>query len=127
MAQVLATSIIEAKKQSNPDMSKSEIKKAKQQALTDARNRVGAKRQLVEITEKEWDAIQAGAISENKLKEILDHADIDAVRKFAMPHNTVELTDNDIRLISTMSNNGYTTAEIAQRLKVSTTAVSKYL
>ena len=35
-AQVLATTIVEAKKQSNPDMTKSELKKAKQQALTDA-------------------------------------------------------------------------------------------
>lgn len=126
-AQVLATTIVEAKKQSNPDMSKSELKKAKQQALTDARNRLGAKRQLVDISEKEWEAIQAGAISDSQLLKILNHADIDKVRELAMPKNKTVLSDSKIDLISSMSRDGYTNNEIAQRLKVSVATVSKYL
>lgn len=126
-AQVLATTIVEAKKQSNPDMTKSELKKAKQQALTDARNRLGAKRQLVDISEKEWEAIQAGAISDSQLLKILNHADIDKVRELAMPKNKTVLSDSKIDLISSMSRSGYTNDEIAQRLKVSVATVSKYL
>ena len=126
MAQVLATTIVEAKRQSNPDMSKSELKKARQQALTDARNRVGAKRQLVDISEREWEAIQAGAISDDKLKQILDHADIDKVRQLAMPRKKTELSSSMKRLIVTMRENGYTNDEIAQRLKVSVSIVTGY-
>ena len=127
MAQVLATTIIEAKKQSNPDMSKSEIKKAKQQALTDARNRVGAKRHLVEISDKQWEAIQAGAISETVLKDILNHADIDKVRELALPRGSKTLSESKINLVESMRDSGYTTDEIARRLKVSTATVTKYL
>ena len=127
MAQVLATTIIEAKKQSNPDMSKSEIKKAKQQALTDARNRVGAKRYLVDISDKQWEAIQAGAISETVLNDILNHADIDKVRELALPRASKALSESKINLIESMRDSGYTTDEIARRLKVSTATVTKYL
>ena len=125
-AQVLATTIVEAKKQSNPDMSKSELKKARQQALTDARNRVGAKRQLVEISKREWEAIQSGAISDDKLAKILDHADIDKVRELAMPRKKTELSGSMKSLITTMRENGYTNDEIAQRLKVSVSVVTGY-
>ena len=126
-AQVLATSIVEAKQQSNPDMTKSELKKARQQALTAARQRVGAKRTQIEITDKEWEAIQAGAISENQLLKILNHTDIDKLRERAMPRPSNELSNAKQRLISTMSDSGYTTEEIAKRLGVSTATVSKYL
>ena len=62
-AQILANAAVKAKKQENPDMTKGEIKKANQQALTAARNSVGAKREPILITDREWEAIQAGAIS----------------------------------------------------------------
>ena len=127
MAQILATTIVEAKKQSNPDMGKSELKKAKQQALTEARNRVDAKRHEVEISDKEWEAIQAGAISDDKLKDILNHADIDRVRELALPRNSNVLSDTKTNLIATMRDSGYTTDEIAQRLKVSTATINKYI
>lgn len=64
-AQVIANATVQAKKQDNPDMTKAEIKKEQQRALTQARIQVGANRQPIEITDREWAAIQAGAISEN--------------------------------------------------------------
>lgn len=78
-AQTMANSIVAAKKKDNPDMTKAEIKKANQQALTAARTAVGAKRTPIEITDREWEAIQAGAISENKLTQILNNTNIDTV------------------------------------------------
>ena len=95
-AQVIANAKVSAKKQDNPDMTKSEIKKAKQQALTAARASVGAKRETVKISDREWEAIQAGAISENKLTQILNNADIDVVKQRAMPRSTTALSNAKI-------------------------------
>lgn len=47
------------------------LKKVSQQALVRARNEVGAKRTPIKMTDREWEAIQAGAISENVLRKSL--------------------------------------------------------
>lgn len=126
-AQVIAKSTVDAKKKDNPDMTKSEIKKANQQALAAARTKVGAKRTPVTITDREWEAIQAGAISESKLYQIISHADIDAVRKLATPRTTSTLSTAKINKAFAMQSSGYTTSEIAEALGVSATTVHKYL
>ena len=59
-AQMIANTEVKAK-QNEYDLTKAELKKVKQKALTEARNKVGAKRIPIEITDKEWNAIQAGA------------------------------------------------------------------
>lgn len=125
-AQVMANAAVAAKKPDNPDMSRGEIKKANQQALTAARNAVGAKRTPVQIEDREWEAIQAGAISENKLIQILNNTDIDTIRQRATPRTTTSLSTAKVNKISAMSSSGYTIAEIAEALGVSTSTVSKY-
>lgn len=126
-AQVIANATVLAKKQANPDMTKSEIKKANQQALTAARNSVGAKREPIKITDHEWEAIQAGAISENKLRQIVNNVNIDDLRQRATPRATTALSTAKVNKISSMKASGYTVAEIAKALGVSTSTVSKYL
>lgn len=126
-AQVMANSVVAAKKKDNPGMTKEEIKKASQQALSSARATVGAKRTPIVITDREWQAIQAGAISENKLTQIINHADIDVLRSYATPRATTTLSTAKINKISSMNASGYTTAEIAESLGVSTSTVRKYL
>ena len=126
-AQVMANSIVAAKKQDNPGMTKEEVKKASQQALSSARAIVGAKRTPIVITDREWQAIQSGAISENKLSQIINHADIVVLRSYATPRATTTLSTAKINKISSMNASGYTTAEIAESLGVSTATVRKYL
>lgn len=126
-AQVIANATVAAKKQSNPDMTKSEIKKANQQALSAARETVGAKRTSIDITDREWEAIQAGAISENKLMQILNNTNIDTLRERATPRTTTALSNAQIARISALRNSGYSTSEIASALGISTSTVSKYL
>ena len=126
-AQTIANSVVAAKKQDNPDMTKAEIRKANQQALTAARNSVGAKRTLIDISDREWEAIQAGAISENRLYQILNHTDIDAIRQRATPRATTSLSQAKISRIRAYNESGYTTQEIAVALGISTSTVSKYL
>lgn len=126
-AQVIANATVAAKKKDNPDMTSSEIKKANQQALSSARASVGAKRNSIEITDREWEAIQAGAISENKLTQILNNTNIDTLRQMATPRATTSLSTAKVNRISAMSNSGYSTSEITDALGVSTSTVSKYL
>lgn len=125
-AQTLANAIVQAKIKDNPDMTNKEKKKAGQQALDKMRRQVGAKRELVQITDKEWEAIQAGAISTNKLKTILNNADMDKVKQLAMPRSTKELSQAKINHITTLKASGYTNAQIAQKLGVSTSTIIKY-
>ena len=126
-AQTMANAIVQAKIKDNPDMTNKEKKKAGQQALDKMRRQVGAKRELVQITDKEWEAIQAGAISTNKLKTIINNADMDKVKQLAMPRSTKELSPAKIAHMSTLRLSGYTNAQIAQKLGVSTSTVIKYL
>lgn len=126
-AQVIANASVAAKRQDNPDMTNGEIKKANQQALTAARASVGARRETIKVTDKEWEAIQAGAISENKLTQIINNVDIDDLRQRATPRATTELSTAKVNKIASMNASGYSTAEIAEALGVSTSTVSKYL
>lgn len=128
-AQAIANSVVKAKIQSNPDMTKEEIRKASQQAINDARISVGAssKDRRITISEKEWEAIQAGAISDSKLSQILRYADADRVRELATPRTKTQLSTAKINKVKAMARSGYTNAEIAEALGVSSSAVSKYL
>ena len=126
-AQLIANSVISAKKKENPEMTKDEIKKLGQRELTKARAKVGAERTLISVTDKEWEAIQAGAISENKLKKILDNCDMDIIRDKATPKNRTTLSNAKQNRISAMRNSGYSVNEIANALGVSTSTVSNYL
>lgn len=126
-AQLIANASVAAKKKANPDMTKGELKKASQQALSSARASVGAKREPINITDKEWEAIQAGAISENKLLKIINNTEIESVKEKATPRTKANMSQAKISKIKAMSASGYTLAEIADALGVSTSTVSKYL
>lgn len=126
-AQTIANAVVQAKIASNPDMTKKEIKKAGQQALDKARKQVGAKRELIVISDLEWEAIQAGAISPNKLQQILNNCDLDVVRQKATPKVTNSLSQAKINHISTLKASGYTNEQIASKLGVSVSTIIKYL
>ena len=111
-------------------MKPGDIRKANQQTLTKYRNQVGSVRRrdrAINITDKEWEAIQAGAISESRLKKILDNTDVDKLRERATPRSTTTLSKAKISMIKSMSNSNYTLQEIANKLGVCTSTVSKYL
>lgn len=126
-AQTIANAEIAAKKKANPDIAKGELKKISQQALTAARVSVGAKRPGIEITDREWDAIQAGAISEHNLVQILNNTNIDVIRQKATPKAKTTLSSAKKDRIAALNASGYSTSEIADALGVSATTVAKYL
>lgn len=129
-AQILANSEVDAKVRSNPDLKKDtgELKKKQQQALERARATVGAKRKRIEITDREWDAIQAGAISKTKLWDILNYADMDVVREKCMPRKTNSLTTAQISSLKAMMKTGrYTAQQAADRFGISVSQVRKHV
>lgn len=128
-AQAIANSRIKAQLQDNPDMDKKDLRKLSSLELNNARAAVGASGKLtrIHISDKEWEAIQAGAISDNKLTQILRYADKDEVRKLATPKTTSQLSTAKLNKIKQMKNSGYTMAEIAESIGCSTSTISKYL
>lgn len=128
-AQILANDIVNSKKADNPELKDDydALKKVKGQALAAARIRVGAKKSLVEIEPKEWEAIQAGAISNNKLVQIINNSDLDKLKELATPRTSLKLTDAKIAMIKSRSALGYSTAEIADSLGISTSTVQNIL
>jgi DNA-binding CsgD family transcriptional regulator len=132
-AQRMTYAIVQKKqndaKEAGEVMKAKDVKKASQQALTRYREEVGSiprKDRNIVITDNEWKAIQAGAISENTLKRILNNCDPDSLRQKAMPKATHELNQAKINRIKAMSAS-YTIQQIADKLGISTSTVSKYL
>jgi len=126
----LANAEINEAKKLNPDMKAEDIKKKSQRAVTKYRAEVGSvarRNRNIEITDKEWEAIQAGAISENKLKQILNNTDIDKLRERATPRITTSLSATQVARAKAMASSNYTLNDIAKKLGVSSTTVSKYL
>ena len=132
-AQAIANSVVKAKIQDNPELgeksNKKMLEKVRSAAIEDARISVGAsgKATRIHITEKQWEAIQAGAITSTKLSKILKYTDPDELKSLAMPKSKTTLTTAKQNKLKQMHNSGYTIAEIADELGVSTGTVSKYL
>ena len=105
------------------------VKKIRNQELNDARAQVGAdgKGSKIKISDREWEAMNSGAISYNKQAEIIRFADKDRVRELATPRKGTSLTNAEVGLIKTMYRSGYTTADIAKRLGRSESSVRKYI
>ena len=126
-AQILANKRVAARIKSNPDLDGDHLKKIKGQELTRARADVGAKKKRVDITDREWHAIQKGAISDNKLQQILNNTDLDKLKQRATPRASTTLSSSQKSLAKSMASGNMTNAEIARRLNVSPSTISKLL
>ena len=127
-AQLLANAIVKEKRRENPNMDKDDIKKCRVQALNTARNRMGSssrKTRNIDITPREWEAIQSGAVNKTTLEDILKNTDLDVIKQLATPRNTPALTQAKINRAKSMAASGYTNSQIADILGVSTSTVSK--
>lgn len=119
--------VIELRKEANPNMEASQIKKLKGQVLNDMRERIGASKQRIEITQREWEAIEAGAISSSLLSQILNNTNLDLVQDLATPRTKVLMTDSKIARARIYQQQGRTLAQIADMLGVSVSTLSNAL
>ena len=129
-AQMIANSHVKAALADNPRLyqDKDQYKKVKQQALEGARYRVGKKKTEFKLTDREWAAIQSGAIPASKAKTILLKADSKDIRAKALPKQTKGLSNAQITRLKGMSRSGQMTQEeMAKELGVSISTVRKYM
>jgi hypothetical protein len=115
--------MVSLRRQANPNMEADELKKIKQYALNEARARTGANKTKIDITAKEWEAIQAGALSTHKLEDILSNTDLDHIKKLALPKHVAKLSSTEISRAKAMKDSGYTEQEIADHLGIGLTTL----
>lgn len=124
-AQILANSYIKQAQEDNPDLSADDVKKIKGKALTRARDAVGAGKERVQITDKEWEAIQKGAISPTLLDKILSNTDLDRVKELATPKTFEAISASKKSKALSMLSRGYTQAEVAASLGISVSTLER--
>ena len=123
-----ANTMIKAWYLDNPEATKEQKGKAKQRILTMCRKSRGltGSHNSLEITPKEWEAIQAGAIGSSKLKELLKKADMNVIQEYAMPRARGKLTSAQILRIKSLHAAGKGNEEIAEALGINVSTVLNY-
>ena len=129
-AQLVASMVIAEKKRANPDMTHDEEKKMRSIAIADARSHLKgdtSKPRINEITPREWEAIQSGAITKSMLSDIIDNANQDIIKELATPRkNKTEISDAKKNRIKALAASGKSQSEIAKALGISVSTVNKY-
>lgn len=97
---------------------KGRLKKLKGRTLNEKREVTGATKTRVNFTDKEWEAIQAGAVHHTFLQDLLRNADDKRVKQLAMPKTQTTLSPARKSRITNMLNLGYSQKEIADMLDI---------
>ena len=126
-ADVIANQRLKTIKSAHPEYDADDLKKIGQRELRKARESLGITRKQVTLTDTDWEAIQAHAVSANRLSEILRFADPDRVRELATPRPANTLSSGQKSRARTLLNNGYTTNEVAEALGISVSTLLKYI
>jgi len=126
-AQLVANKIYREKLKGNPSMDAADKKRLRGQVLTEARTRLNAKKPEIEITPKEWTAIQLGAVSHHTVTRIIKSANQEMLKQLAIPRTAYVMTTAKVSKANAMAAVGYTPAEIAFALGVSATTVTNTL
>lgn len=121
----LANERIFVYQQDNPQLDKDSLKKLKARELVRARATVGAGKKMIDITQSEWNAIQAGAISQTKLEAILANSNMSLVKKLALPKTQTGLTPAKLARAKALVKSGYTRSQVADALGVSVSTITK--
>lgn len=126
-AQLIAKATVARKKEAHPNLDDGQIKKLRARALEVARIRVGAKKETVTFTPKEWEAVQNNAISASTLAALLNNAKNDHLKEIATPRSAPVMTAAKISRARSLLASGHTMAEIAQALGISASTIQKAL
>lgn len=112
---------------STPDGQK-HLSKLKNQ-VTNQQRHIVSKQPPFPITEREWEAIQAGALHKSDVKEIINKGDSDIIKGFAMPKNSNYpiLSPANLAHAKAMLNSGFTQAEVAANFNISPSTLRRAL
>ena len=117
-AQLLAGQAVKQIFFDNPQLNSEEKRKIRGQQLNYARARVGAKKTPIDISPREWEAINAGAISKTELKKILANANKKQIRQLAMPRTKTGISTAKTIQAKNLLSRGYTREEAAEMLGI---------
>lgn len=123
-AQIIANAVIKAKT-ADREVSPEEYKKISRQAISAARLRTGASRKesLIELTDRQWEAIQAGALSASAMEAVVRYSDMEKLSERAIPKAKTTVSASVANRAKAMARNGATTSEVADALGISTSTV----
>ena len=132
-AQLIASVKSSARINANPNLDKDDKKKIRSQEINRARQAVGTRSRnpnnpnniAIAISDREWKAIQAGAISDNMLMDILRFTNIDDLKQRATPRASKAMSNAAITRAKTLLSKGYTYAEVADTLGVSVSTLNR--
>lgn len=99
------------------------LKKLKGRTLNQKRQVTGANKKRVKFTDREWEAIQAGAVHDSFLKDILRNADSKEVKQRAMPRQKTTISPARKQRVESMLKLGYTQADVASMMDISISSV----
>lgn len=87
------------------------------------------KRKQFDVTEKEWEAIQAGALRKSLVREIINRADADRIKELSTPKTSKlpVLTKSNLAHARAMLNAGFTQAQVADNFNISPSTLSRLL
>lgn len=105
-------------------MTMTKLKKVKNVLIAEARATVGAKKEQIVVTDKEWEAIQAGAVGKTVLEEIVKNSDEKRLKELSMPREKKELSASTITKIQQLDKQGYTLNEIAEYMGMSSESIA---
>ena len=99
------------------------LKKLKGRTLNEKRLVTGAIKQRVSFTDREWEAIQAGAVHDTFLKDLLRNAESKQVKQLSMPRERKPISAARKNTIKNMLDRGYTQDRIAEMMDIPVSAV----
>ena len=127
-AQIYAGLVIDEQIKQNPVLKtkayKKEQSRLREQAIAGARMRLNKPDRTFDITDKEWEAIEARAVSPTMFKTILKYTDDKAVKKKALPKENSGLASSQVSAIKALLASGYSQSDIAEMYGISTSTVS---
>ena len=125
-AQMLAQRYVQTIK-ADENLTREEESKQLDKALKRARREVGAERYEITLTDRDWEAIQSGAVPKTTQKEIFRFVNSDELMSRAMPKTKKTPSASVIAAMKSMLARGYTSEEVASRFDISTTTLHKYV
>lgn len=126
-ATLLMNQKLRAYLEENPDMTRDEKRKLRGRLIKECRDKVGAGKERIEIEPREWEAIQAHAVSPTTLKKIINNSNMDQIKQLSMPRSTPIMSQAKITRAKSMFRQGRTTAEVAEALDVSVSSLQRAL
>lgn len=128
-AQAIANAQYRAKLKEDPVFAadKDAKKKERNRLLTEARKATGAGKKRIYVTDDEWKAIQAGAISANTLTQIFNNSDKDRIKELSMPKSSKRITVAQLNRIRSLKKDGYQISDIADHMGLSVSAINAAL